>query len=395
MQSDGDALAQRLGHTFGHDVFLPGQREVIEHLLAGRSAAAVFPTGGGKSLCYQLPALMLDGLTLVVSPLIALMKDQVDALAQHGVPAARLDSSLGPDEVRQVMEQVRSGQLRLLYVAPERFNNERFCESIRHIHIALFAIDEAHCISEWGHNFRPDYLKLAEFVRLCGAERVLGLTATATPGVLDDICRLFGIAPQSAVRTGFYRGNLTVLTTPIMAGQRDAELVRRLQSRLPCGDSDSRHPGPPRRHRHRRVRRGSRPRSGASRCVQAPDGLNRRPPPVRWTGAKRGSQLGAAPRHPRLEARVCATTKGTPRMPRPKIALIGGGNIGGVLAEQAAYRELGDVVIFDVIEDMPQGKALDLAEGAPVMGSDAKIEGTNSYQGIAGADVVIITAGLV
>jgi ATP-dependent DNA helicase RecQ len=161
------------------------------------------------------------------------MKDQVDALAQRGIAAARLDSSLGADDVRQVMEQVRSGQLRLLYVAPERFNNERFCESIRHIHIALFAIDEAHCISEWGHNFRPDYLKLAEFARLCGAERVLGLTATATPSVLDDICQQFGIAPESAVRTGFYRDNLTVLTTPVTAAQRDTELVQRLQSRPP------------------------------------------------------------------------------------------------------------------------------------------------------------------
>lgn len=233
MNTDADAPGALLARTFGHDAFLPGQREVVEHLIAGRSAAAVFPTGGGKSLCYQLPALMLDGLTLVVSPLIALMKDQVDALAVRGVPAARLDSSLGADEVRQVMDQVRSGQMRLLYVAPERFNNERFCESIRHIDVALFAVDEAHCISEWGHNFRPDYLKLTEFAQVCGAERVLGLTATATPSVLDDICRLFHIAPECAVRTGFYRENLTVLTTPVEAAQRDVELAQRLQSRPP------------------------------------------------------------------------------------------------------------------------------------------------------------------
>ena len=146
---------------------------MIGHLLAGKSAAAVFPTGGGKSLCYQVPALVLPGLTLVVSPLIALMKDQIDALAARGIAARRLDSTLDLDEYRTVMDEVRSGTLRLLYVAPERFLNERFCETIQRTAIALFAVDEAHCISEWGHNFRPDYLRLARFAQLCRAQRVL------------------------------------------------------------------------------------------------------------------------------------------------------------------------------------------------------------------------------
>lgn len=229
-----DALSQTLSARFGFDRFLPGQREVIEHLMAGRSAAAVFPTGGGKSLCYQLPALMLDGVTLVVSPLIALMKDQIDSLTRRGIPAARLDSTLSVEEYRDVMHQLRDGALRLLYVAPERFQNERFRESINPIRVALFAVDEAHCISEWGHNFRPDYLKLVEFAGRCRAERLLALTATATPQVLDDICREFEIEPQCAVRNSSYRANLAIYTTPAESRARDSMLVDRLRQR-PCG----------------------------------------------------------------------------------------------------------------------------------------------------------------
>ena len=226
-----DRLDQALREHFSFDRFKPGQREVMERLLAGDSAAAVFPTGGGKSLCYQLPALMLPGMTLVVSPLIALMKDQIDALAARGIAARRLDSSLGVNEYRAVMEQARAGSLRMLYVAPERFNNERFRGAIQRLPVSLFAVDEAHCISEWGHNFRPDYLKLAGFARLCGAERVLALTATATEKVLADICREFGIRPGCAIRTGFYRPNLTVLATPVEENQRDARLLARLHER--------------------------------------------------------------------------------------------------------------------------------------------------------------------
>jgi ATP-dependent DNA helicase RecQ len=217
-------LDAQLAHSFGYDAFLPGQREVIDHLMCGRSAAAVLPTGGGKSLCYQLPALLLDGLTLVVSPLIALMKDQIDALERRGIAARRLDSSLGADAYRRVMNDVREGRVRLLYVAPERFANERFRNAIGSVPIALFAIDEAHCISEWGHNFRPDYLKLAAFARTYRAERVLALTATATAPVLADICRALDIDRSCAVRTRFYRPNLTLLSRPVEAAARDAAL---------------------------------------------------------------------------------------------------------------------------------------------------------------------------
>ncbi len=223
--------ASLLAEHFGYTEFKPGQQAVVDHLLEGRSAAAVFPTGGGKSLCYQLPALALPGVTLVVSPLIALMKDQIDALEARGIAATRLDSTLDADGYRRAMDRIRSGEIRLLYLAPERFNNERFRQMLDRLQVSLFAVDEAHCISEWGHNFRPDYLKLAGFAREAGAERFLALTATATQPVLEDICRVFDISPDCAVRTGFYRPNLTLLLTPTESKQRDTLLRSKIADR--------------------------------------------------------------------------------------------------------------------------------------------------------------------
>lgn len=218
---------------FGFENFRDGQESVVNALTTHHAALAVFPTGGGKSLCYQLPALLFDGVTLVVSPLIALMKDQVDFLKRCGIAAERLDSSLNADDSRDVLLRMQNGSLKLLYVAPERFNNERFLDGLKRAKIALFAVDEAHCISEWGHNFRPDYLKLADTAREIRAERVLALTATATPAVVADICSAFTIPPEATIVTGFYRHNLSLATTPVTADARDALLLKRLQSRKP------------------------------------------------------------------------------------------------------------------------------------------------------------------
>jgi ATP-dependent DNA helicase RecQ len=213
---------------FGHAAFREGQEPVVRALLDGRSALAVFPTGGGKSLCYQLPALLLDGLTLVVSPLIALMRDQVDALTAKGISAARLDSTLDADQLRDVYERLDAGTLKLLYVAPERFANEAFRQRLKRLHIQLIAIDEAHCISEWGHNFRPDYLKLAKICRRLKIPRVLCLTATATPKVARDIRKAFRIATADHVQLSFHRANLDLRVTPCTAGERKSLLLEKL-----------------------------------------------------------------------------------------------------------------------------------------------------------------------
>jgi ATP-dependent DNA helicase RecQ len=222
-----------LRQHFGLSEFRPGQRDVIDRLMSDRAALAVFPTGGGKSLCYQLPALAFDGVTVVVSPLIALMKDQIDFLRSKGIAAGRLDSSLSMEETHEINDQLKAGTLKLLYVAPERFNNERFVENLKRCSIALFAVDEAHCISEWGHNFRPDYLKLARAAEEIKARRVLTLTATATPSVVDDICKGFKIPRHCAIVTGFYRENLNLCVSPVSGDERDRLLLTRLKARKP------------------------------------------------------------------------------------------------------------------------------------------------------------------
>ncbi len=227
---DGDPL-ELLRRDFKMESFQTGQHEVISRLLAGKSAAAVFPTGGGKSLCYQLPSQMLPGTTVVISPLIALMKDQCDALAARGIAAARFDSTMSTQEFVAAMQGVRSGETKLLYVAPERFFNERFRASIGNLRISLFAVDEAHCISRWGHNFRPDYLKLGELSRQLKAERVLALTATATPAVLDDIRDAFSIAKEDAIRTRFFRPNLQLFSRVVSDAQRDNVLTELMTTR--------------------------------------------------------------------------------------------------------------------------------------------------------------------
>lgn len=225
---EAEPYLTKLREVFGFESLREGQREVVEVLLAGRSSLAIFPTGGGKSLCYQLPALMWPGLTVVVSPLMALMREQVDVLRERGVSAERLDSSLDLDEVKEVFRKLQAGEVTLLYVAPERFANERFRNALKGCPIELLAVDEAHCISEWGHNFRPDYLKLAEAAVQFGIKRCLALTATATPGVAKDIQRAFRIQEGDAVQTGFRRVNLSLHVSPCSKGERDELLVQKV-----------------------------------------------------------------------------------------------------------------------------------------------------------------------
>src|SRR3990172_1973782 len=188
------AMYKTLQKYFGYTSFYPLQEDIINEALGQRDVFVLMPTGGGKSLCYQLPGLLLDGLTVVISPLIALMKDQLDFLVSRGVAGGGGGGGVGG--------------LKLLYVSPERLGNERFLRSLGRRKIALLAVDEAHCISEWGHNFRPDYLKIARLARQLKVERVLALTATATPEVAHDIAEGFGIAAADVVHTGFYRPNL-------------------------------------------------------------------------------------------------------------------------------------------------------------------------------------------
>ncbi|MBL4576637.1 MAG: RecQ family ATP-dependent DNA helicase [Opitutaceae bacterium] len=225
---------ETLQETFGFDSFRDGQETIIAQILKGNSALAVFPTGSGKSLCYQLPALLLPGLTIVISPLIALMKDQVDFLLKRSIKVARLDSTLTADETRKVYSDLKAGSLKLLYVAPERISNERFFASIEAIPISLMVIDEAHCISEWGHNFRPEYLKLAIAAKKLKVECVLTLTATATPSVVEDIRREFDISSEAYVNTGFHRPNLHLVFSPTPVCDR-LEVLKEKLVQTPVG----------------------------------------------------------------------------------------------------------------------------------------------------------------
>ena len=198
-----------LKQYFGYESFRNGQEAIIERVLAGKNTAGIMPTGGGKSLCYQIPALLFPGVTLVISPLISLMKDQVDALVQNGIDATFLNSTLSANEARQRMGEIKQGRYKLVYVAPERLDHPAFQQEWQYIDLSLVAIDEAHCISQWGHDFRPSYLKIKTLLNdLPSKPVVLALTATATPQVTTDICITLGIDEDTAISTGFARENL-------------------------------------------------------------------------------------------------------------------------------------------------------------------------------------------
>jgi len=202
-------LLSALQQHFGFETFRPGQEEALQHLLAGRHTLVVMPTGAGKSLIYQLAACLLPGTTLVISPLIALMKDQVDALARRGIPATAINSTIPSSEQSRRLQGITGGAYRLVYIAPERLRHRAFRRTLSGAHIGLLAIDEAHCISQWGHDFRPDYLHIAAACKEMGKPTTVALTATATPQVQDDILRLLGLPSAERIVTSFNRPNLT------------------------------------------------------------------------------------------------------------------------------------------------------------------------------------------
>ena len=242
-----------LAESFGHVEYRLGQEEAIAAILHGRDALVVMPTGAGKSLCYQLPALCLPGVTIVVSPLIALMKDQVDDLALKNIPATFINSTISGAEIDRRLADVAAGKVKLLYIAPERFYQRSFVEALRDIQVSLFAVDEAHCISEWGHDFRPSYLKLNEAARQLGRPSdlsfvvrstekgalakggrppILALTATATPDVRDDIVQSLDLKDPYVLVTGFDRPNLNYgvfRANPSSKLSRTLELVRQVK----------------------------------------------------------------------------------------------------------------------------------------------------------------------
>ncbi|MBO4970882.1 MAG: RecQ family ATP-dependent DNA helicase, partial [Pseudomonas sp.] len=201
-------------------------------VLAGRSAAAIFPTGSGKSLCYQLPALLLPHLTLVVSPLLALMQDQLAFLQRHGIAAASIDSAQSREDASAVMARAKAGELKILMISVERLKNERFRNFLQQVPISLLVVDEAHCISEWGHNFRPDYLKLPDYQRQFNIPQALLLTATATPNVIADMQAKFAIAETDVITTGFYRANLNLWVEPVSGAAKRQRLVQWMNGRI-------------------------------------------------------------------------------------------------------------------------------------------------------------------
>ena len=233
--SHKECLKASLLETFGFDGFRPGQEQTITQLLNGQSSLSIFPTGSGKSLCYQLTALHLPHLTLVVSPLLALMKDQLSFLASKGIKAASIDSTLKGNEAQTVMAGVRDGDIKVLMVSVERFKNERFRQFIESVPVSMLVVDEAHCISEWGHNFRPDYLKLPSYCQALNISLVLLLTATATRKVKQDMAAKFAIRDEHIVQTGFYRSNLDLSVLPVTQAHKNKQLEQIISAQQGAG----------------------------------------------------------------------------------------------------------------------------------------------------------------
>jgi ATP-dependent DNA helicase RecQ len=226
---------QALEHYFGFREFREPQGEVISEILSGNDLFVVMPTGGGKSLCYQLPAILMDGVTMVVSPLVALMKDQVDALVSRGISATLINSTISGPEQQDRIRRMLAGEYRIVYIAPERFRSRSFLHALGQVTIALFAIDEAHCMSQWGHDFRPDYFRLGKVLDELGRPQVAAFTATATPEVRTDIVERLGLQTPKIFVAGFARPNLRFIVTETEGEFQKYERLRELISRHRTG----------------------------------------------------------------------------------------------------------------------------------------------------------------
>jgi len=234
--NDGDTATTQLLNRFRLTAFRPGQLDVIQAVLDGQDTLCIMPTGGGKSLCFQLPTLARDGITIVISPLIALMKDQVDTLQQLNIPATFINSSLDYAEQKNRINGMIRGEFQLVYVAPERLRSVSFMRAIREVDVNLLAIDEAHCISQWGHDFRPDYARLGSFRQRIGNPQTIALTATATEIVQDDICNSLAFQTPAIFVSGFARDNLALnVESPSSNSARDGRLVNFLSENSGCG----------------------------------------------------------------------------------------------------------------------------------------------------------------
>ncbi|MBG7606655.1 MAG: ATP-dependent DNA helicase RecQ [Verrucomicrobia bacterium] len=226
LKTPGAALKEH----FGFSKFLDGQEEVISEIVSGKDGLVVMPTGGGKSLCFQIPALCFPGVTLVISPLIALMKDQVDALVARNIPATLINSTLSWPEQKERLDGMRNGSYKLVYVAPERFRAESFLRALDGVEISLFAIDEAHCLSQWGHDFRPDYMRLGKALEKIGRPQCVALTATATPVVREDIRKVLELRDHFEQVSGFSRPNLSLTISPVDKAAQKDERIRAIIS---------------------------------------------------------------------------------------------------------------------------------------------------------------------